>query len=74
MNERKHNIIRFHWIRDMILSGIIFCLCDTLINDRPFTFRMFLEGVKFVFILECIVNTIINGLIDLSKESDGGNL
>lgn len=73
MNENKHNIIRFHWIRDMVLSGIIFCLCDVLIKDRPFTFRMFFEGVKFVFIIECIFTTIYNGLFDISKE-DGGNI
>ena len=74
MNENKHNIIRFHWIRDMITSGIVFSLCDVFIKDRPFTFRMFFDGVKFVFIVECIVNTIINGLVDLSKKSDGGNI
>lgn len=74
MNENKHNIIRFHWIRDMITSGIVFCLCDVFIKDKPFTFRMFFEDVKFVFVVECIVNTIVNGLVDLSKESDGGNI
>ena len=72
MNENKHNVIRFHWIRDMITSGIVFCLCNVLIHHNPFTFHMFWDGVKFIFILECIINTIYNGMVDLSKE--GGNI
>lgn len=73
MNENKHNIIRFHWIRDMITSGIVFCLCDLIMRHKPFSFHMFWEGVKFIFIFECVFNTIYNGLFDISKE-DGGNI
>lgn len=73
MNENKHNIIRFHWIRDMIASGIVFCLCDLIKLHKPFSFHMFWEGVKFIFIFECVITTIYNGLFDISKE-DGGNI
>ena len=75
MNENKHNVIRFHWVRDMITSGIVFCLCDMIFHNRPFTFHMFWEGVRFIFIAECIVTTIFNGLTDLAKEDEqGGNI
>ena len=73
MNESKHNIIRFHWIRDMITSGIVFCLCDLIMRHKPFSFHRCWEGVKFVFVFECIFTTIYNGLFDISKE-DGGNI
>ena len=73
MDERKHNVIRFHWIRDIVLSGIIFCLCDLIMTHKACSFNMFWEGVKFKFIFECVFTTIYNGLFDISKE-DGGNI
>ena len=73
MNEKKHNVIRFHWIRDMIFAGIVFSLCDMIIHNNPFTFRMFFQGIRFVFVLECILSTIYNELVDLTKESEGKN-
>ena len=57
----------------MITSGIVFCLCDLIMRHKPFSFNMFWEGVKFIFIFECVFTTIYNGLFDISKE-DGGNI
>jgi len=70
MNEKKHNVLHIHWFRDMIFAGFVFCICDFFVRHQTISVKTFLNGAGFIFVIDCIINTIINGIFDIAEEDN----